>query len=1027
MHIEAVYDTIFEGDSMRERKYRIYELSARAIIANAKETADGIYSFNLNSIATEKCKVYSAVHEQDDNALFYQIMCELHGSGFEYPNGNLITDISGIIFYCNFEKIFDRNSNQKKYADLQRKAKDMFRPEGIVLDFGSGSFHYIAFERSAGMSRNAKLSFIREDYFEPIRKRIMLDMKIGKCQLSKLYAYNGLMLSSGTRIDNIDIAYPHRVIVIDNKTFKTPTTKVITVEDDGSNAPVRKYKRVEKYEEVTVTAFDGEGLISKEYARIIDRAYCGSHFHTSFQIRLPYIKGMLHEVDFKDFLLSSRTETVTDIFGTVHNVRDVDIILTKSMFKGYGWLLENGMTWNDFWKAFLKYDHALYITNVSKEEPEEFTELNYQFLNTLSLTSEEFRPFDLPDGWSHSPQEDTRHWLTKETETAYFGFCADEEYRRQYFLKYLNDHDRNSHQKMLAKILNKNTLFINEPYYAKQLESQAESILKKYALGRLIVAGDSRFLSGDLLEFLITLISTDNKKDKRQSIFFNVAITTAFTENAFYAPQSRYEHAANCTLLRNPHIARNEEIQLSVYPKIEQLRKHYLGHLSDIVIIDTHTLAAERLGGADYDGDMIKTIADPIVNKCVKRNYEFDSLNNRDNIPLLKIPSAEPLVRDANAWEARFETVKSTFSSRVGQISNAALDRSIVAYNENSDSDIRKKYREETETLAILTGLEIDSAKSGVKPDLTEYLSNKSVMRNLFLKYKKLIEEAETRREWYEDTHRQKINKFFDSVDWNNVDSNVERLPYLARQLGKNTPKIKPRPAADSELFSFAVTDGWQNTLDKKILSSIDALLNDYEAVLSRIRACRAPMKSKSRKSDIDRILYSRGQEDNYNSDELYALFQMLPPERISSIREAMLTEKWHFMENSEREEFLCKYLPENDFADYYDLLSDFHFGGYRILGDLVCDIYDEYSANNRKELFREADSDSFQEMMQAYISKNGSKSYRDAVSKKCREIMDKLVKPNSAVQYVVALGKRKLLFDLLLDNIEKNVLKKEK
>lgn len=38
------------------------------------------------------------------------------------------------------------------------------------------------------------------------------------------------------------------------------------------------------------------------------------------------------------------------------------------------------------------------------------------------------------------------------------------------------------------------------------------------------------------------------------------------------------------------------------------------------------------------------------------------------------------IVSDAQDWEARFETVKNTFSSRVGQISNAALNRSILAY-----------------------------------------------------------------------------------------------------------------------------------------------------------------------------------------------------------------------------------------------------------------------------------------------------------------------------------------------------------
>ena len=31
-------------------------------------------------------------------------------------------------------------------------------------------------------------------------------------------------------------------------------------------------------------------------------------------------------------------------------------------------------------------------------------ELNYQFLSTLSIQPEEFRPADLPEGWDHSPE-----------------------------------------------------------------------------------------------------------------------------------------------------------------------------------------------------------------------------------------------------------------------------------------------------------------------------------------------------------------------------------------------------------------------------------------------------------------------------------------------------------------------------------------------------------------------------------------------------------------------------------------------
>ena len=1017
-------------------KYRIYELSARAVISYGRQQ-ECAYAFQLSAAETEKCKSLSAPHEQDDNALFYQTMCVLRGDAFTgTPGGQLVTDLSDIIFYMDFSGIFDQSGARKKYRIRQEKAKALFRPEGVSLDFGSGPHRYLAFERSGSMSRQARLSFIREDFYDAVRRRIMMDMTIGDCQLSKLYAYNGLMLSSGIRIDGIGIDRPHRVVVIDNPTRTERNVSVITVEDDGTQSSTRKYHRVEKKEDIEITCFDGEGLISKEYARVVDEKLCGKKVHTSFQIRMPYVKGMLHEVDFKDFLTLCGTDTITDLWGMEHSVRDVDVILTKSMFKGYGWLNGSGMSWEDYWAVFRKYRHALYITNVSKEKPEKATELNYQFLTTVSIQGDEFRPADLPDGWDHSPETDERNWLTKQTELRYYNLCANPQFRQNYFLEKA---DRISwwerHQgkdQILAAVLKKNPRFINEPVYARRLEDEADKIVEQYAVGRLIVAGDNRYLSGDLLDFLAFLLPTVPPRKRRQRMFYSTVMTDHFPESSFYAPQAAYAHDDACTLLRNPHIARNEELQLSFYDAKEerkQMRHYYFGHLTDVVMVDSNMLAAERLGGADYDGDMIKTISDPILNACVRRNYNLyryekhKSLTNIENIPLLMIPTAQPQIRNADDWEARFETVRSTFSSRVGQICNAALDRSIIAYNENSDAEERERCREETETLAILTGLEIDSAKSGIRPDLDEYLTHKAVKRSDFLKYKTLVEEMETRRAWYEPTHAAKVKTFFKKVDWSKVDSNVERLPYLAQQLKKNTPRIKAKPARDEELFSFAQQPDWKGQLNSDKLAAVDALLRDYDACLSRIRACRVPVKEKKRKSDVERILYARGQEDAYDPDELYALFGSLPPERVSALLHAMREQAWHLMDGDARERFLREWLPEPEFEDIYDLLTDFRLGGYRILGDIVCDMEDENTGREKKQLFRESDSEAFTAMMSAFADKSASRSYRDAVTAKCRELLTTIVRPTLAVRYVVALGKRDLLWELLPEYIEKNVL----
>lgn len=1016
-------------------KYRIYELSARAVISYGRQQ-ECAYAFQLSAAETEKCKSLSVPHEQDDNALFYQIMCVLHGDAFTgRPGGQLVTDLSDIIFYMDFSGIFDRSGARKKYRIRQEKAKALFRPEGVSLDFGSGPHRYLAFERSGSMSRQARLTFIREDFYDTVRRRIMMDMTIGDCQLSKLYAYNGLMLSSGIRIDGIGIDRPHRVVVIDNPTRTERNVSVITVEDDGTQSSTRKYHRVEKKEDIEITCFDGEGLISKEYARVVDEKLCGKKVHTSFQIRMPYVKGMLHEVDFKDFLTLCGTDTITDLWGVQHPIQKVDIILTKSMFKGYGWLNGSGMSWEDYWAVFRKYRHALYITNVSKEKPEKITELNYQFLTTVSIQGDEFRPADLPDGWDHSPETDERNWLTKQTELRYYNLCANPQFRQNYFLEkadWISWWERHQGKdQILAAVLKKNPHFINEPVYARRLEDEADKIVEQYAVGRLIVAGDNRYLSGDLLDFLAFLLPTVPPRKRRQRMFYSTVMTDHFPESSFYAPQAAYAHDDACTLLRNPHIARNEELQLSFYDAKEerkQMRHYYFGHLTDVVMVDSNMLAAERLGGADYDGDMIKTISDSILNACVRRNYNLyryekhKSLTNTENIPLLMIPTAQPQIRNADDWEARFETVRSTFSSRVGQICNAALDRSIIAYNENSDAEERERCREETETLAILTGLEIDSAKSGIRPDLDEYLTHKTVKRSDFVKYKTLVEEMETRRAWYEPTHAAKVKAFFKKVDWDEVDSNVERLPYLAQQLKKNTPRIKAKPTKDEELFSFAAQQpDWREQLDSDKLAAVAMLLQDYDACLSRIRACRVPLKEKKRKSDVERILYARGQEDAYDPDELYALFGSLPPEKVSALRQAMQKQAWHLMDEDARERFLREWLPE--FDDIYDLLTDFRFGGYRILGDIVCDMEDENTGREKKQLFRESDSKDFTAMMRAFADKSASRSYRDAVTAKCRELLTAVVRPTSAVRYVVALGRRDLLWELLPEYIEKNVL----
>ena len=177
----------------------------------------------------------------------------------------------------------------------------------------------------------------------------------------------------------------------------------------------------------------------------------------------------------------------------------------------------------------------------------------------------------------------------------------------------------------------------------------------------------------------------------------------------------------------------------------------------------------------------------------------------------------------------------------------------------------------------------------------------------------------------------------------------------------------------------------------------------------------------KKRKSDIARILFARGQEELWDTDELYAQLGSLPPERVAEIWAALNEAGWQFLREEERMQFLLTWLPE--FEPLFDLFSDFRSGGYRVLSDLLFDIQQENEQQKKRQLHRPGDSAIFDDLMDAYLSKRNSQHYREAVSARCRQLMNKIVRPQTAVRYVEALGKRNLLWNLLLDALEPNVL----
>ena len=433
------------------------------------------------------------------------------------------------------------------------------------------------------------------------------------------------------------------------------------------------------------------------------------------------------------------------------------------------------------------------------------------------------------------------------------------------------------------------------------------------------------------------------------------------------------------------------------------IREKYLSHLHYVLMVDSRSLIPDRLGGADYDGDPVKTIADPLLNACVLRGHT-DGLP-----PVLKIPAAKPQLSDANDWEARFETAKSTFSSRIGQISNAALRRSLIAYDENSDDEMRKQFREETEVLAILTGLEIDSAKSGVKPNLSAYLGVRDIPQSLFLQYKEISTDRKPHK-WYEPTKAVRKQRLFQWIDWNEETSNLEKLPYYAEQLEQQTPKYKPHPASDAELFPFAADEDWKQKCDPAMMERIESLAGDYETAMQRCQRQRHRKAERSRESDIYRILYLRGQEKTVPIDQLYETFDRVHPDDLRRARLALELQQWHLTSPADRERIYYEIMPRSaNHLRFMDVFCDFRNSGFRLLGDVICDLDD---LNRTQDgVVRNTDSADLKRILsQAQTEAD----YREGVAKGCIHALEppgeEKVDLDEAVRCALAIGKRRFV-----------------
>ena len=901
LSVESVLNltTIFYHRSGKmQREYKLYTLNGRELV---KMCEDERYarSFDLNS-GYIRSKLIRAGQEKDmyysSSALLDQIMLTLDEV---WPDGCAPnSEITKHLVILDFGKLGVKNYESET---------ELLVNEGFSLCFpGEAKYiHFTPFEKSASMSRNNVISFIDENLFERVDKRLGLGLDWTSIRLvpSKYYAYRGLYLTDGERINHDSFILNEKTVLIlkggkdpngstkSYRRLRLENVDYITVKSNGDDnaIPVSKDNiKIKENGSFDITTYDGEGFISPEYALKIRTCLAEDNVgerSTSFQIRMPFSKGMLHEVKFKDFFRNEFPEDsiedleIEDFFGIKRKLKDVEIILTDSMFKCGKWLskfneqeqliLSDGSVTKDpvkyFFDKMVEFNHAMYIVSTNRNiRSKRQIRMSYQFLNTLDMERREFetmirghmREISL---LRRDPETAINALLGNITESSIDPDEEDDAITRKL--------------ETWEYALSINPAFLNDPKVIKEIKNIEKSRTKGIMEGKIYIDGTIKYLSMDLLGLLLEIADECGVKHKEKINEWKK--TKKIYRDSFYLSGWKgygLQKDKYYGILRNPHLSRNE--QCALRPFNSPIYNKYFGDLKGVIMTGYESEVPTALAGADFDGDMVKIVFNEAVNDAIlKAVYTKDGTSPktgiqkyRRKVPISLIDPPQGADKDKKIGKKieikteegvsekriyiTFEDIKSTFSSRVGQISNLAIDIGRMEYHDGGVPD------GSTALCTIATGLEIDSVKTGISPDLT-YLeglikSDESGFMTAIKKYKRILEDNEKNNKTIYGRFAYKKYQRFKKIKPSLYKCSIKRIKHIDKQCNV-TRGIKKYKKNNIKELRYR----------KSALKNKD---RHFVIVRGRVRSCETYLKYKNKN---DEIIFSLEGKPSINIDNL--------------------------------------------------------------------------------------------------------------------------------------------------------------
>lgn len=520
----------------------------------------------------------------------------------------------------------------------------------------------------SGQMRRNTVTFVNEELYDYLIDSLMcgLNGRVKSMALAKLSAYFALAFSSVLWVRT------PRVCVIRDFDTVIPNQKIdfIKKNEDGS-------KDVEeRVMDVTLTSNDGEGLISPTAAEWFSQDMGLSYTACQFVVRSSFVKGCLLTFDFASYAKEvCGTSKITDIYGDIYNVDEIDVLLTESQFKMHKYY-EN---WKEYEKFQTDYNLKWGVTRYNKENDDEYSLLNYQYIQNNNLSDEDLDELIKP----------TVDWIR--------NICnGDKAYSLLYALGVKNADDTfenimDSCGSLFTKAIVQNSEMLEDGYVKKKLYESIKEFIRQAKLGRCWCRGGYQFMLSDPVPLVRNALGLD--------------ATGLIPANTVYSAFWNRYNSPELDLCRSPMVDRHEHNVVKLVRNSE-MDKWYKYLYSGIIysIYDTGTI---RHSDSDFDGDIVFSTD----------NLQFRKGAYRNNNPIMYDKEK------AKDKDVTYENIVACdldgFDTLVGQITNNST--SINAMLPNFPKD---KYPEQhaelikrLKLLREIIGAEIDKIKLGVSPE----------------------------------------------------------------------------------------------------------------------------------------------------------------------------------------------------------------------------------------------------------------------------------------------------------------------